>query len=162
MSQVDIEQVFTIHLGVNDDQFARLEADARSRGMSVFDLDLSPIANREALCDYLADIFAYPHKTRGLDAAVDLIGDLEWFGNDRGHLIIARGLTKSTVADSFVSILPSIVDRWRSQSIPFIVAIDGKDEHLQSELSVSNSKLDRFGRHPWVHPGTGAVDVVIH
>ena len=55
-------------------------------------------------------------KTHGLDAAVDLISDLEWFGNSRGYLVVVEGLDRAGgVIAVFASLLPNIVDRWRAR-----------------------------------------------
>ncbi|MDP9906690.1 hypothetical protein [Arthrobacter bambusae] len=165
MSAIDLSQPFTIHLDVDEPQFERFEDDALMRGMMIFRLDLTGLPDRTALADYLAQEFMYPFRTAGLDAAVSLISDLEWFGNTNGHLVIARGLaTPSDVGDLFVSILPNITDRWRTQEIPFIVAIDGKGDRLRSSLQDANDRMDEFARRPWAIPGydEGAVSVVIH
>lgn len=92
MSTADVARQFVIHVGVDDELLARFEDDARSRGMSVIDLDLTGLLDRPALVDYLAGTFMFPHEARELDAAVDLISDLEWFGNAGGYLVAARGL----------------------------------------------------------------------
>jgi hypothetical protein len=105
----------------------------------------------------------YPFKTVGLDAAVSLISDLEWFGNTNGHLVVVRGLANpSDVGEAFASILPNIKDRWRTQAIPFVVAIDGKGDRLRSSLHDANDRMDEFARLPWTLLGEGAVNVVIH
>jgi hypothetical protein len=131
--------------------------------MSVFELDLQGLPDRSALVDYLAKTFMFPHEIGGLDAAVDLISDLEWFGNVRGYLVVVRGVAgASAVGESFVSILPNIVDRWRSQRVPFVVAIDSQDERLQGILSAANREMERAGQLPWAQPGTGPAEVVVH
>src|SRR5437879_5046304 len=113
MSTADITRPFVIHLGVDSAQLARLKDDARSREMSVIELEIQGIPDRSALVEYLAKEFMFPHEIGGLDAAVDLISDLEWFGNSRGYLVTVRGLVGATaVGESFVSILPNVVDRW--------------------------------------------------
>jgi hypothetical protein len=164
MSAIDLSQPFAIHLGVDEPQFARFEDDALLRGMMIFRLDLTGLPDRSALADYLAQEFMYPFRTAGLDAAVSLISDLEWFGNTNGHLVIARGLaTPSEVGDLFVSILPSITDRWRTQEIPFMVAIDGKGDRLRSSLQDANDRIEESASLPWAIPGyESAVNVVIH
>jgi hypothetical protein len=47
--------------------------------VSVVELDLAGIPDDEALADYLAATFEFPYPTKGLDAAIDLISDLEWW-----------------------------------------------------------------------------------
>ena len=34
----------------------------------------------------------FPHKIGGMDAALDLMSDLDWFGNDAGYLVVVEGL----------------------------------------------------------------------
>lgn len=163
MNEIDIRKSFTIHLGLDATRFSRLETDARSHGMHVIELNLESIHNGRELGEYLAGVFKFPHATSGLDAAVDMISDLEWIGCESGYLIIARGTREpSLAADSFVSILPNIVDRWRSQAVPFVVAIDGKGEQLQAALLAANREMERAGNLPWAQPGTGAVRVEVH
>lgn len=104
MSTIDLSQPYTIHLGVDETQFERLTRDASTRQMMVFQLDLTGLVDRVALADYLAQEFMYPFPTSGLDAAISLISDLEWFGNTNGHVVIARGLSApSEVGETFVS-----------------------------------------------------------
>lgn len=163
MRTEDIARSFVIHLGMNRDQLARLQGDARSRGMTVIELDLQGIPDRSALVDYLAKTFMFPHEVAGLDAAVDLISDLEWFGNARGYLVTVRGLVgTAAVGESFVSILPNVVDRWRSQQVPFVVAIEGQDDRLHSALLAANRDMERAGKLPWAQPGTGPAEVVLY
>lgn len=164
MSTADIERTFMIHLGMGDRQLARLAEDARSRGMTVFELDFNGLlGDRSALVDYLAKAFKFPHDVHGLDAAADLISDLEWIGNTRGYLVVARAVAGAkAVGESFVSMLPNIVDRWRSQGVPFVVAIDAQDERIQAALSSANLDMEQAGQLPWAQPGTGPAEVAFH
>jgi hypothetical protein len=58
--------------------------------------------------------------------------------------------------------LPDIVDRWRTQGVPFALAILMHSEQLTSALAAANRFMDEAGRLPWAQPGTGSVDVVVH
>lgn len=163
MSPVDSSHPFAIHLGVGGPMLARMEGDARSRAMSVFRLELTDTPNRESLINYLARKFMFPHEVVSLDAAVDLMSDLEWFGNSNGYLVVAHGLTDdSEIGEAFVSMLPNIVDRWRSQGVPFVVAIDSKGSQLRAALDGANQEMARAGEFPWAQPGTGSVNVIVH
>lgn len=163
MSRVDMSRPFVIHLGMHSAALAALEHDARSRGMSVMRLSLAGLPDRAALVDHLSGVFMFPHEVGGLDAAVDLISDLEWFGNDDGYLVVARGLSgASAIGDAFVSMLPNIIDRWRSQAVPFVVALDAKGEQLAAALQAANLAMERAGELSWAQPGTGSVDVIVH
>jgi hypothetical protein len=154
---------YAIHVGVDDELLARFDGNAHAAGMSVIRVDLSGVSDRATLADHLAEAFMIPHETRGLDAAVDLISDLEWFGNSSGYLVVVDGLDRATgTAEAFASLLPNIVDRWRSQALPFIVAICGSSDLLTSTLAAANHAMDEAGSLPWAQPGTGAVEVVVH
>lgn len=163
MSRFDMSRPFVIHLGVHSPALTALEHDARSRGMSVIRLSLAGLPDRAALVDYLSGAFMFPHEVGGLDAAVDLISDLEWFGNDAGYLVVVRDLADAhVIGDAFVSMLPNIVDRWRSRAVPFVVALDANDERFAAALRVANLAMDRAGDLPWAQPGTGSVDVIVY
>lgn len=159
----EIGKQFAVHLGVSGSVREQLKADARLHGMMVFELDLTGITDQTALCQYLARKFMYPFPTRGLDAAISLISDLEWFWNTRGHLVLVRGADDSSpIAGDFVSLFPNILDRWRTQQVPFIVAIEEKGDHLKGALAGANEFMETAGRLAWAQPGTGPVDVVVH
>lgn len=158
-----LPEPFSIHLGIDMSEMSHLEEAARSRGMSVFRLDFSGLEDRDALVDYLARVFMFPHRIVGLDAALDLVSDLGWFGNERGYLVSVEGCDRaSVVVDLFASILPNIVDRWRAQDVPFVVVIDGKGHHLQTALLTANRKMDDAGSLPWARAGTARVGIVVH
>ena len=154
---------FVIHLGVEAVLLDRLRFTARARGMTVIELDMTRAADAISLSTYLARAFRFPHKVVGLDAAIDLISDLEWFGNDKGYLVVARGLPDSSpIAEMFASLLPNIVDRWRSQGVPFLGAIDGAGPRLVGAMRAANDELERASRLPWAQPGVGPVEFVLH
>ena len=107
----------------------------------------------------------FPHETRGLDAAIDLISDLEWFGNPAGYLVIVEGMDRAReIVATFARMLPNIVDRWRSQGGIFVVVLKGAESSREaaSALASANSALEAAGQLPWAQPGTGAVTVVDH
>lgn len=165
MSTIDLSQPYAIHLGVDETQFERLTRDAFTCQMMVFRLDITGLADRIALADYLAQEFMYPFPTWGLDAAISLISDLEWFGNTNGYVVIARGLSEpSEVGDTFVSLLPNITERWQTLGIPFIVAVDGKGDGLRSSLQEANDYLDEFAKNggPGYVGYQGPIQVVTH
>ena len=77
MRTTDTTRGFAIHLGVDDNLAAAFRAKALGRGMSLIELDLTDLPDLSTLGKYLAQVFAFPHATEGLDAAVDPISDLE-------------------------------------------------------------------------------------
>ncbi|AMB42057.1 hypothetical protein IG195_08820 [Arthrobacter sp. TES] len=159
----DISKKYAVHLGVTGSLRDRLKADAHLHGMMVFELDLSGLSDETALCAYLEAKFRYPYRTVGLDAAIDLISDLEWFGNRKGYLVIVRGATEtSPIAGDFISMFPNILDRWRTQDVPFVIVVEEKGERLLAALAGANEFMERAGRLPWAQPGIGPVDVVVH
>ena len=159
----EISKQFAVHLGVAESLLDHLKDDARLHRMMVFELDLSGLADVSALCQYLESEFMYPYRTVGLDAAIDLISDLEWFGSTQGYLVVVRGATDTSPMTSvFAPFLPPIIDMWRKQDIPFIIAIDEKGVQLEAALAVANAEMEEIGRRPGTQPGTGPVEVVIH
>ncbi|NMM17066.1 MAG: barstar family protein [Cellulomonas sp.] len=128
-------------------------------------MDLARVHDRDGLAELLARTFMFPHETRGLDAAIDLISDLEWFGNPAGYLIIVEGMDRAReIVATFARMLPNIVDRWRSQGGIFVVVLKGAESSREaaSALASANSALEAAGQLPWAQPGTGAVTVVDH
>lgn len=156
---------FAIHVGVPESTSSLFEESARSAGASVIHLDLSAIDGIDTLQRRLSQTFLFPVDTGGLDSALDFISDLEWLGATDGYLVIVHGLDSSPEAiEPFASILPNIVDRWRSQGRPFVVLILG-NESRQRALSVladANLRMDNAGKLPWAQPGTGAVPILDH
>ena len=156
---------FAIHVGVSSAIAQQLEEETRHAGASVLELSLSGVQDRHDLCDRLAQTFMFPHESAGLDAAMDLISDLEWFGNDGGYLLVidAQG-APSVVMTDLAGILPAIIDRWRSQRKPFVVAMNDAVNrvNLLRALEHANAALDKAGTLPWAQPGTGRVMIVAH
>ena len=163
MSSLVADRPHCIHLGLDDRGLARSQDDARSRGMSVLHVSLTDVHGTPALVERLADALMFPVEVTGLDAVVSLMSDLDWFGNEKGYLVVARGLAEGADAtDAFVSILPNVVDRWRSRATDFVVVLDSSAGRLQRTLAAANLAMRRAGELPWAQPGTGPVDVVVH
>jgi hypothetical protein len=163
MTAYGISRPFVIHLGVGDRLLQHFENYAHARGESIVRLELSGVTDREMLVLYLSDMFKFPHEVRGLDATIDLMSDLEWLGGAAGYLIEIRGLGRvPSVSDAIASMLPNMVDRWRSQGTPFTVTIDESDDRFRSALSNANRTMAEAGRLPWAQPGTGEVEIVVH
>lgn len=157
------EHRFAIHVGLTDHVLETVETECRAAGMSVIRLDLAGLSGATALAEYLATAFMFPHATRGLDAAVDLMSDLDWIGNSNGFLVVVDGLDDApNIVEPLAGILPNIVDRWRSQAVPFVIAILTMSYELTSALAAANRAMDNAGRLPWAQPGTGSVDVIAH
>ena len=77
--------------------------------------------------------------------------------------MVARAVAGAkAVGESFVSMLPNIVDRWRSQGVTFVVAIDAQDERIRATLTSANLAMERAGQLPWAQPGTGPAQVAFH
>lgn len=155
---------FAIHVSAKQSIAQGLVNEAGRIGAAVVRLDLSGVADRKALCDRLAHTFAFPHATQGLDAALDMMSDLDWLGNTQGYLVIVdeMDMPEDVIAD-FAGILPAIVDRWRAQGRPFVVVFVG--EHgpaAQSALAYANRQLEAAATLAWAQPGTGAVTIVDH
>lgn len=157
---------FAIHLAMSDSAAALLERSARRAGASVIRLDLSGLCDREELAERLSQVFMFPHETKGLDAAVDLIWDLEWFGASEGYVVMVSGIARSAenVLTIFAEMLPPIIDRWRTQQRAFVVAFvgDAQRRATKSALAKANIEMLEAGALPWAQPGTGPVAIVDH
>ena len=140
--------LFAIHVDAGPDTALKLEEDARTAGASVVRLSLAGVQDRRQLCDRLAQTFMYPHETSGLDAAIDLISDLEWLGSTRGSLLVVDAdIAPSTVTTDLAGILPAIIDRCRSQTHLFVVAITVADaSDVLRRLECANASLDDAGK----------------
>jgi hypothetical protein len=142
-----------------------LERDARESGASVIRVDLAGVRDRDALAEQLAQAFLFPHEPRGLDAAIDLISDLEWFGSSQGYLVVVETAdsAEQVIADA-AGILPPIIDRWRAQGKLFalVLVVGAHRQVALSALARANMQLAASGELPWAQPGTGAVIVVDH
>jgi hypothetical protein len=142
-----------------------LERRARDHGASVFHLPLRDAQDRRSLGDLLARAFLFPHAAVGIDAAVDLISDLEWLANAQGYLVVSD-LSEALpqVVTSWAEVLPAIIDRWRSQGTPFSAVLVGGDsmEVAVAALSRANHQLERAGRLAWAQPGTGPIEIIDH
>lgn len=154
-----------IHVAVADSAVARYEEAARNGGLSVVRLDLSAVRSRDQLCDRLAKVFLFPHESRGLDSALDLLSDLSWFGNENGYLVVVDGadsVSAQVVAD-LAGILPAVADRWRSQRVAFVVLWVGSAHRVVAleSLRVANDSLRVAGELAWVED-TYEVEIVDH
>jgi hypothetical protein len=156
---------FAVHVSEDTTIARELERAARETGASVIRVDLAGVRDRDALAERLARAFLFPHETRGLDAAVDLISDLEWFGSSQGYLVVVETAdsAEQVIAD-VAGIVPAIIDRWRSQGKPFVLVlvVDAYRPVALSALAKANMQLVASGQLPGAQPGTGAVLVVDH
>jgi hypothetical protein len=152
---------FAIHFGASEQATGALRGEAQAAGIDVITVDVSDIHDRGALSDRLADTFHYPFEAHGLDAAISLISDLEWLGASKGHLFIVEGLDDAPeVLWEMAGILPNIVDRWRTQGLPFVAVLVSRHRPAAAaSLAEANERLDAAGQLPWIND-TRAVIVV--
>ena len=156
---------FVVHLAGDESLAVELERQARDENASVIRFKLADAQDRASLGDLLARCFLFPHETSGLDAAVDLISDLEWLGNADGYLVITELLgARAEVVTAWAEILPAIIDRWRAQGTPFAaVLVDGEAVGIaRAALSQGNRELERAGQLAWAQAGTGPVEILDH
>jgi len=156
---------FVVHLANGTSVARELEQQARDAGAGVFHLALGEAQDRASLGNLLARTFLFPYETTGLDAAVDLISDLEWLGNGHGYLVITDASGAPTeVVTAWSEILPAIIDRWRAQGTPFAAVLeDGVAIDVAlAALSSANQRLERAGQLPWAQAGTGPIEVRDH
>lgn len=155
-----------IHVGLTDVESHHLADHYRAAGCSVICLDLDGVTSIEELVDRISAAFLFPYRVSGLDAALDLMSDLEWFGNDVGYVVVLDGLgsIQGRVSGRLLKILPAVADRWRSQRRTFQVLVldDGTSpEDTLAGLSAGNQLLAEAARHEWASD-TGPVPVIEH
>jgi hypothetical protein len=154
-----------IHVAVDQAEAARLESALRSRKYSVVHVDLAGVGDRRELCGRLAEAFLFPYAVSSLDAAVDLVSDLEWLGNDLGYVVEITGLDllRSETLKDAVSVLPAIGDRWRSQHRGFVVLLIGTSHRatVLAQLADANGELIAAARLSWARD-TEPVEIVDH
>lgn len=154
-----------IHVAMNNSESHFLESVLRERDYAVVHVDLTGVNGRHELCDRLGKAFQFPYAVTSLDAAVDLISDLEWLGSAPGYLVKVTGvdqLHKETLNDA-VGLLPAICDRWRSQHRGFVVLLTGCAHRSAAlaKLTDANSELSAAAALLWVQD-TKPVTIVDH
>lgn len=154
-----------IHVAVDLAEAARLKSVFRREQYSVVQVDLTGVDDRRGLCRRLGAAFLFPYEVASLDAVVDLVSDLEWFGNDSGYLVEITGmdLVRSETLRDATGLLPAICDRWRSQHRGFVVLLIGESHRATAlaRLAEANSELGAASGLPWARD-TGQVEIVDH
>lgn len=123
-----------------------------------FRLDLGDVRDANELVRVLADELMFPHEASGFDALLDLMSDLDWFGNDAGYVVDLRDLDQldehaPDVLARFVALLPNLCDRWRSRGVPFrlILRCHGTTKQtVRSVLDTANAELQEASHRPWL------------
>jgi len=150
---------------VTDAASARsIVSTARDSGARIISVDLSPLGSEAELEQLLRSAFKFPYPSRGFDAVISLMSDLEWMPSPAGYLFLADGLDESAteVVRKMADILPFILDRWRSggQSFVAVLASDSSRGIVRAAVSASNAELDDFGARPRAIGYTAAVSVL--
>jgi len=150
-----------VHL-VGAEVVAELQREAAVDGARVFRVSLTGVADRTALVARLAETFEFPHPVVGLDAASDLMSDLEWLGDFEAGLLVIDATGSGSVTVDLAGVLPGMLDRWRSQGRTFVVVLTGLGDRdsVAAALERANAQLDAAGSLPWAQPGTGRVPVL--
>ena len=76
------EEPYAIHV---DSSAPALATQAREAGGVVIPLMLDGLRTEAELCDRIAESFAFPYPSRGLDGAMDFMSDLEWLEEGAGE-----------------------------------------------------------------------------
>ena len=113
---------------VNGDPTAQILA-ASAGGALVLRWSLAGLNNQGELDASAAEVFEFPFKSASAAGLVDMLSDLEWMPVQNGVFLVldataARGLVVKIVA----GLLPGIVDRWRSGTVPFEVFLIGVED----------------------------------
>jgi len=148
----------------NDEDRMDFIRGARQSRARTFDIDLAGLRDDLELEQLLITTFRFPHPTKGLDAAIDLMSDLEWLPSKEGYLVVFRGLDHCAVqvADTLASILPPIVERFRTGQCVFVAVLITKSSRntVRAALERANGRLDEFASLPWTVNATGSVPVI--
>ena len=158
MQSLDIES-FAIHVGVPRAEVRRSIARAEARRFHVFRLEVEDMQSNDELDVYLSQTFHYPWRTRGLNAAVDMLSDLDWLGPANGYLFVSAGFGSDEIATSLGWVVPSVVDRWRSGEAPCVFIFESRSDAFEKEAAQTNAHLEEASHLPWVAPGTGPVPI---
>ncbi len=159
MRDIDIDS-FAIYVGASEEAVARAIPRAAAAGFHTVRLRFDDLESVDELDVYLAHTFQYPWKTRGLNAAVDMISDLGWLAPARGYLFLASGCGSSEVAKALGWVVPSIIDRWRSRGRWCVFALEGRSAVFEAEAVAASAELEAASHLPWVAPGTGPVPLI--
>jgi hypothetical protein len=143
-----------------------LAREAETDGAVQLTLDVAKVSDDLALEGSLSTLFQFPHRTVGFDAAIDLMSDLAWMPSENGYVFRVIGLDDGPpeVAHTLVSLLPSVIDRWRTQNVAFVAILVAtvSAPAVLAAVAESNDFLARAGALPWVQTGTGPVPVITH
>lgn len=153
---------YTVH--VNGDP-AVLAQCAAAAGALVLHWSIAGIRSQRQLDASAAQVFDFPFPSASAAGLIDMLSDLEWLPIGDGVLIVidATG-ARPSIIEIVAGLLPGIVDRWRSGSVPFEVFLVGvaETEPVAAMLDRRNIGLDEFGRLPWTRDDIYRVPVVIH
>ena len=125
----------------------------------VVELDVSTSRSVRDVVALLAENFLFPHDAAGLDAALDLMSDLDWLDHDTGYALYVRGLDRLAITDEsllrrLVGMLPQLCDRWRTRCVPFqvvLIASVATVSVLREVLELANREIEQAATKPWLH-----------
>jgi hypothetical protein len=137
---------------------AAAAAEASLSNRAVIRPEFSEVRTLHELVSQLSAAFEFPHHASGLDAALDLMSDLDWMHNDSGYLLVTTGLSElrsraPEVATAFVHLLPFLCERWRDRDVAFaVLLVDGRESltWARSVLDDANGSILRARRRPWL------------
>ena len=138
---------------------------ARSEGLREVNLEVGDVADQEALEARIASVFKIPYRFRGLDAAISLMADLDWLPSQAGYCLLVSGLDDcpEPVAADTAGILPDVIDRWRSGTVPFVavLACASSRSVVLRAVRDSNQFLADAGNREWNASEIGPVPIIV-
>ena len=119
-----------------DEDLGQLAMAARDAGLRTIDTDLSGCRDKATLLLRINTALDAPAGSgRNWDALSDLLRDLEWLGETRGHVLLFAAAEELRTAapevfDVFVDVLQDAVDYWAEAGVPFwaFVGLSGNAE----------------------------------
>lgn len=129
-----------------------------SQGLMRFRVSFEGVRDVDDLISAVATELFFPHDASGLDALLDLMSDLDWFGHDAGYAVEFAGLDQLQRRDpellaQFLSLLPNLCDRWRSSGVPFRVVLRCKRSTrgvIRDAIDAANARIEKASKRPWL------------
>jgi hypothetical protein len=129
-----------------------------SPGLMRFRVSFEGVCGVDDLVNAVATELFFPHEASGLDALLDLMSDLDWFGHDAGYVVEFVGLDQLQRGDpellaQLLALLPNLCDRWRSRGIPFCVVLRCKRSTrgvIRDAIEAANASIEKAAKQPWL------------
>lgn len=129
-----------------------------SQGLMRFRVNLEGVCGVDDLIGVVAAELLFPHDASGLDALLDLMSDLDWFGHDAGYVVEFAGLDQlqrrdPELLEQFLDLLPNLCDRWGSSGVSFRIVLRCKRSTrgvIRDAIDAANARIEKAAKQPWL------------